>query len=94
MHHFSFSVGRMQKTRGPPVRPRDHDYARLVTEAKVLHQLPISIEVRLPHVLEEAASLADQTIESLAAVMILLMGSEVLGQVVDPFRENGDLNLG
>src|SRR5436190_16396238 len=83
------------KTRGPHLlRPRGHGYARLVTESKVLDELPVGFELGTLHVVQEPTALSDEPEQALASVVILLVRSEMLGQVVDPFRENGDLNLG
>jgi len=84
------------KTRGSHhLRPRAHGYARLVTETKVLHELPVPLEVRPLHVVQEAAPLSDHLVQALEAVMILLVRAEMLLlQVFDPFRKNGNLNGG
>src|SRR4051812_9822305 len=76
------------------VRPRDHDYCRLVAEAKLLDQLAVVVELRTLHVVQETTALSDEPKEALASVVILLVRPEVLGQVVDAFRENGDLHFG
>ena len=90
-----FSYLGMQKRAGRiHVRPRDHDYVRLVAEAKFLDELPVGIELRPLHVVQETTALANHLEQALATVVILLVRPEVLGQVVDSLREQGDLNLG
>src|SRR5262245_39466003 len=48
----------------------------------------------LAQVLEEAPALADQHQQAPAGVVVLLVGLEVVGQPVDPLRQERDLNLG
>src|SRR5688500_1503678 len=56
----------------------------LVTKSKGLNELPIPLEISLLHVLEQAAAASDHLQEALPAVVVLLMRTEVIGEVVDP----------
>ena len=66
----------------------------LATQAEFSDQLPITLQIPLLKVVEEAASLADQLEQSAAGVMVFLVRPEVLGQLLDPPREKRDLDLG
>lgn len=67
-------------------------YWLLVAEPKFLDDLPISGQVRSPHVVEEPAALADHLQQPSAAVMVLLVCPEVIREVVDPIRQDRDLD--
>src|SRR5258708_16465382 len=73
-------------------RPRDHDFIRSRAETKLLDELPVRIDFRALHVVQEPAALADHLEQPLTGVVILFMSAEVFGQVVDSFREDRDLN--
>jgi hypothetical protein len=66
----------------------------LAAEPEFLDQAPVPFQVSLLQVAEEPPAAADQLEQSAAGVMILPVGAEMLGQLVDPAREKGDLNLG
>jgi hypothetical protein len=66
----------------------------LVAQAKIGDDLPIAVDVSALQVVQETAALADHLEETTAPMMILGMLPEVIGQIVDPFREHADLNLG
>jgi len=74
--------------------PRFYVLARLTTEAKALDQRLVTVHVLALEVGQQAATLVDQHQESAAAVMILLVGLEVLGELFDASREQGDLDFG
>jgi hypothetical protein len=76
------------------LRPRDHDYARLIAETKLLDELSVSIDFDALHVVQEPAALSHELEQPLASVVILLVSAEVFGQVVDSFREERDLDRG
>ena len=44
-------------------------------------------------VIKQATTLADQTQQTTTRVMVFLVRTEVLGQLVDPGREQRDLNF-
>ncbi len=64
-----------------------------MTEAKFGNDLPISFDVGSFHVREQASALPDHLQQALTAVMVLCMRPEVLGEVVDAIREDGNLNF-
>ena len=53
----------------------------------------VAREVARMQVIKQPATLADQTQQSTARMMIFLVYAEVLGQLVDPGREQRDLDL-
>jgi hypothetical protein len=66
----------------------------LVPEPQFLDDLPVSVDIRSLQVVQETATTSDHLEESTTAVVVLLVGSEVLRQIVDPLGEQGDLNAG
>src|SRR3954453_7475607 len=65
----------------------------LAPKAEALDQGPVALDVGLGDVVEQAATLADQEHQAPAAVVVVLVLLEVLGQVSDPLREDRDLDL-
>jgi hypothetical protein len=65
-----------------------------VAETKVLDDLPISVHVSASQIVQEAAASADHLEESAAAMVILRVGAKMISEVVDPLREEGDLDTG
>src|SRR5690242_1653641 len=54
----------------------------------------VALRIFLPQVLEQPSALADEHEQAAPRVVVLLVGLEVVGQAVDPLREERDLNLG
>ena len=67
---------------------------RLVPEAKLLDERPVSRQVASLEVGQQPAAGPDHLQQPAAAVMILGVGSEVIGEGVDPLGEQGHLYLG
>ena len=67
---------------------------KLLTDTESCDNGTISLDVNLLEVAEKASSLTDHHQKAASAVVILLVNLEVLGEVVDPSGEQGDLNLG
>jgi hypothetical protein len=63
------------------------------TEAETLDQGAVTLDVSLGHVVEQATTLTDQEHQAPAAVVVVLVGFEVLGQVRDASGEDGNLDL-
>jgi hypothetical protein len=63
-------------------------------EARLLENLAVALDFCALEVFEESATLADQAQQSAAGVVVLDVGLEVIGQPVDPLREERDLHLG
>src|ERR1043166_6933652 len=66
----------------------------LVPEAQFLDDLPVSVDIRTLQVVQETATTSDHLEEPTTTVVVLLVESEVIGQIVDPLGEQGDLNAG
>ena len=64
----------------------------LMSEAELVDDLPVAVDVGPLEVLEETAALADHLQQPTAAVMVLGMLSEVVGQVVDALGQHGNLD--
>jgi hypothetical protein len=84
----------MQNARVANLRPRDHDYFSSITEPKLLDELAVSIDFRALHVIEEPATLSNELEKPLAAVVILLVRTEMVGEVIDPFGQDRNLHPG
>jgi hypothetical protein len=81
------------KTRGPqPLRPRDHAHACLVPESQILHDLAVAVDIRALQVVQQTPALPDHLEKATTTVVILLVGAEVVGQIVDAFGEDCNLN--
>ena len=66
----------------------------LPAETEFPDQRAVALDVFAAQVFEEAAAAADHTQEAAPGVMVLRMCLQVLGELRDPTRENGDLDLG
>ena len=64
----------------------------LVAETKVRNEPPIPFQIRTLQVLEEAAAASDHLQEAAATVMIFLMLVEVAPKLIDPGRQEGNLD--
>ncbi len=80
------------KTKGGPSvgRPSGN---RLLAQAELLQQVVILGEVFALDVVKELATTAGHLEEAAAAVEILTMRAQVLGQVIDASREQRDLDV-
>src|ERR671927_520468 len=66
----------------------------LPAQTEASDQGPVPLDVVLPDVVEQSAPAAHEHEQSPAAVVVLLVGLEVLGEVVDALGEERDLYLG
>jgi hypothetical protein len=66
----------------------------LVPEAQFLDDLPVAVDIRTLQVVQETATFSDHFKKSTTAVVVLLVGAEVIRQIIDPLGEQGDLNAG
>jgi hypothetical protein len=65
---------------------------QLIPEPEFLNDLPVGVDVRTLEVVEQTATLSDHLEKPTTTVMVLFVGPEVVGQVIDAFGENRDLN--
>src|SRR4051812_35784038 len=67
---------------------------RLAAQAELADERAVALEVLLLQVVQEAAALADEHEQPTTGVVVVLVLAEVLGEVVDPPRQQRDLHLG
>ena len=75
-----------------PLRARET--ARLATNLEALQQLFVGLEIMPFDIIEKFASAAGHRDEAAAAMKVLAVGTEVIGEVGDALGEQGDLYLG
>ena len=66
---------------------------QLVTQPKLINQLAVGVEVGALQIGKETLARADHLQEAAAAVVVLGVRAEVIGEVIDPFREQRNLDL-
>ena len=66
----------------------------LLANAELVDERPITVLIDRPQVVEQPAPLADELEQPSPAVMVLLVGLEVLGEVSDSLGEERHLHLG
>src|SRR5688572_8106108 len=65
----------------------------LLADAEAADQLRVAFRILALQVVQQAAALADQLEQAPTGMVILGVHLEVLGEVVDPVAENGDLHF-
>src|SRR5439155_1349762 len=65
----------------------------LAANAEAGDECPVPLHVVLPDVVEQPAATADEHEQATTAVVVLLVGLQVLGEVIDAPREERDLYL-
>jgi hypothetical protein len=86
-------TGRSAKARAPECCGRRGSMHSLSPDAQLFDQPFVAREIARMQVVKQPTTLADQTQQSAARMMILLVHAEVFGQLVDPGREQRDLNF-
>src|SRR3954452_14595416 len=66
----------------------------LAPQAEFRDQRPVALQVVALEVAKDAAALADHLEQAAAGVMVLAVGAQVLGELVDALGEQRDLDLG
>ena len=66
----------------------------LLTKAQFSDDGTVPLNVLLLEVVEQVSSVADHLQQAAAGMMVLFVDLHMLGQVVDPFSQKGDLHLG
>ena len=82
-------------TRSPvAARPVGSDRLGLAADAELLNQPFIAVKILRVQIIEQPATLADQTQKSAARMMILGVALEMIGELLDARREQSDLHFG
>src|SRR5690606_9295117 len=55
-----------------------------MTQAQLLDQSPVPLNILLPQVIQQTPALADHLVQAAPRVVVLLVHLEVLGQLFDP----------
>ena len=66
----------------------------LLSQTQLADDRAITLDVNLLQVVQKVSSVTDHLLKTAAAVEVLLVGLQVLGQVSDAVGEDRDLNLG
>ena len=91
---MSRSRGGVGKDNGRPADRVARVAKGLLAEIQLLQQLVVLRQVMPFEVVEELAASAGHLKETPAAVEVLAMRAQVVGQVIDPGREQRDLDFG
>ena len=67
---------------------------RLAAQAEVGDELAVALEIFVLKIAQQAPALSDLHQQAAAAVVVLLVDLQMLGQLVDRRGEDGDLNVG
>ncbi len=65
----------------------------LLPDAEPSDYFPVACDVFLLEIIQEPPALADHFQQTAAGMVVLLVGLEVLLQVLDPLAQQGDLNF-
>src|SRR3954447_3774117 len=68
--------------------------AALTAQAELADERAVALEVVLLEVVEEATAAADEHQQAAARMVVVLVLAQMLGQVIDPMREQRHLDLG
>ena len=66
----------------------------LLSQSELADDRTVTLDVSLLQIVQKVSSVTDHLLQTAAAVEVLLVGLQVLGQVVDTVGEDRDLNLG
>jgi hypothetical protein len=87
------SNGQKENQKYRPGKP-DAGGKRLFPQLELFRDRLVPARVRAMEIIQQAAALADHHEQSTAGTMVLLVLLQVLGEVVDPLREQRDLHVG
>src|SRR3954447_7848751 len=68
--------------------------ARLPAQAQLLDECPLALQIVPLQVIQQPPPPADQLEQAAPGMVVVLVHLEVLGELADPRREKGDLDLG
>ena len=66
----------------------------LMAKAQAFDQLLVAVEILSAQVAQKLAALADKGQKALLGMVVVDVHAQVIGQIADPLRENGDLHFG
>ena len=67
---------------------------KLLSEAELLNYCTVALDISLLEIAEKVSSVANQRLKTSAAVVVLMIGLEVLGESLDSVSQKSNLNLG
>jgi hypothetical protein len=70
-----------------------HPAGELLPDPQLLDDAPVSFHILFLHVIEKTTTLTDQFQESPPGMMVFFVRLEVLRQILDARRQQGNLNL-
>ena len=90
--YVSYVCVRMPADRGPP---RDGDVVRrgLTTKLKLVEEFAILLDVAVTDVIQHSTPAPDHHQQTTTTVVVFVMLLQVLGQAVDPFRQECNLHF-
>jgi hypothetical protein len=80
--------------RGGPARARVYGARPSPPEPELGDDSPVTLDVGALQVVQQPATLADQLEQPAPRIVVVGVRLEVVGEVVDPFAEDGDLDFG
>ena len=76
------------------MRPAPAPDTPLFSQSEFCDNRAVALDVNLLEIAEKVSSVADHLLQTTAAVEVLLVGLQMLGEVDDAGSEDRDLNLG
>ena len=81
-------------TKRQTVCPSALSVTELLTKTQLRNDCTITFDIVLHQVAQQVTTAANHFQQTTAGMMVILVGLQMLGQVVDSSGQNGDLNLG
>ena len=69
-------------------------FADLLTQTQLSNDRTVAVDVLLGQIVKQASALTDHHQKAAAGVVVVLVNTQVLGQLVDSGGQNSDLDLG
>ena len=69
-------------------------FGKLLTDAQLSDQSTVTVDVLLCQVVQHGTALTNHHQQTTAGVVVVLVGTQVLGQLVDASGQDSDLDLG
>ena len=87
--HSAFCILHLRK--GDGVR---RPFKKLLTDTQLGDQSTVTVDVLLCQIVQHVAALTNHHQQTTTGVVVMLVHTQVIGQLVDASGQNGDLNLG